>query len=154
MKNSSNDASLSESITVLDWDKEILATNDWNELQKVLSDLPQRVDPPNTIVNVVHPIAGTLSIGIAGMGDNDNPEVGEPLACINYTSASNEPPYLSVVGEPSILPKNSNVIVFRYEQQWTEIPRRNCIAISKMVNVVKYFVINGGLPAWVAWEEI
>ena len=142
-------------ITIIDWDRELLSTERWSELEKCIRQLPQIAHTPNTIVDVLHPEAGTLSIGVAGECDSDNSTLSEPVACVNYVNAAKAPPYLSVVGDSTMSVESDGLVVFRYEQgSWTELPRRNCVSLSKMREIVKHFAFTARLPEWTAWEEL
>jgi len=140
---------------LLDWDRTLAAVDTWDQLKEALLSAPQRAATPNTIVDLVSPQGDTLSIGIAGPLDRDNPGMTEPLACLNFTRASRNPPYLTVVGNPALTYENGGVVVFRYEEgTWTEILRRNCVSIEVMLEIVKHFFLTGSLPNWIPWEEV
>jgi hypothetical protein len=155
MDENTTNASLPVPITVLDWDRELLSTQRWNEIEGLLVNLNSAAEPPNAIVDIIHPTCGTLSVGVAGLGDHDNVALTEPLACVNHTPASRNPPYLSIVGDRELPALSGGVVIFRYERgTWTEIPRRNCVSIVFMVEVVKHFCFHGNLSGSVDWEEI
>src|SRR5204863_4309571 len=103
------------------------------------SAIPQRAGSPNAIVNLVASNGNTLSIGIAGQGDGDNPGLQEPLASVEFDLASQDPPYLVVVGDPWLTLEDGGVVVFRFEGQWTEVLRRNCVPVDVMLRIVKHF---------------
>jgi Immunity protein Imm1 len=141
--------------TLLDWDRELTVTASWAQLEQALLSLPQTAFTPNTIANLVSPAQDTLSIGIAGLNDADNPSLAQPLACVNFTDRTNNPPYLSIVNGERSTHDSTDIIVFRYEQgTWTEIPARNCVPVEVMLRVAKHFFVNGTLPDWVGWEEV
>lgn len=141
-------------VTLMDWNKELLKTDDWTQVEETVSHLPSMASTPNEIVNLIHPTGGTLSVGIAGMGDSDNPQLSEPLACANHTPASSEPPYKSIVGDKE-LRSETGVVVFRYEKgTWTEIPRRNCVDLESLLQAVHHFCFSGDLDERFDWEEI
>lgn len=140
---------------LLDWDRTVVVAGAWDQLKEVLLNAPRKASIPNTIVDLISPHGDVLSIGIAGPLDRDNPGLSEPLACLNFTAASRNPPYLTAVGDPSLSRENGGAIVFRYEEgTWTEIPRRNCVPVETMLRVAKHFFHNGSLPNWITWEEV
>jgi hypothetical protein len=140
--------------TLLDWNRELMVTKSWAELEQALLDLPRTAFTPNTIANLVSPAQDTLSIGIAGLNDADNPSLKQPNACVNFMNETRNPPYLSIVNGQRSAHDCTDIVVFRYEQgTWTEIPARNCVPVEVMLRVVKHFFFNGALPDWVAWEE-
>ena len=146
--------------TTKDWklrdSTRVLCTPDsWDQLRDALVNLPQTAYTPNTIVDLVSPKGDTLSIGIAGPSDKDNPGLSQPLACLNFVDASRNPPYLAVVGDPTLTFELGGVVVFRYEEgTWTEILRRNCVPVEKVLEVAKHFFESGSLPDWITWEEV
>jgi hypothetical protein len=123
-------------------------------LESALLGLPRWASVPNAIAILVAPSGETFSIGIAGRGDEDNPGLEQPLACVEYNRASQDPPYLVPVGDPALTFENGGVVVFRFGGQWTEVLRRNCVAIDVMTRIVNDFVTTGELPTWIAWEEV
>lgn len=139
---------------VMDGDRTSAVVDTWDQLREVLLTGPKRALCPNTIVDLVSPRGDTLSLGIAGPLDRDNPGMTEPLACLNFTGASLNPPYLTAVGDPSLTYEKGGVVVFRYGGEWTEILRRNCVPVEKMLEVVKHFFLTGSLPIWIPWEEV
>lgn len=140
---------------LVDGDQTLAVVDSWEQLEEALRSVPQKAFTPNTIVDLFTPQGDTLSIGVAGPRDRDNPGIGEPLACINFTAASRNPPYLTVVGDPLLSYENGGVTVFRYEEgTWTEILRRNCVPVEVMLRVVKHFFLTGSLPDWIPWEEV
>lgn len=127
----------------------------WDQLREVLVNLPKRARTPNTIVDLVSPKGDTLSVGIAGPSDKDNPGLTQQVACMNFVNASRNPPYLTAVGDASLTFESGGVVVFRYEEgTWTEILRRNCVPVEKMLEVVQFFYETGLLPDWMGWEEV
>lgn len=142
-------------ITVLDWDKELLCSDDWSIVNSVLTNLPKIASLPNAIVDIIHPNAGRLSIGVAGAGDADNSPLEAPAACINHMPASGNPPYLSIVRSASEPEDSSKILVFRYEGgTWTEIPMRNSVPTASMLNIARHFCYCGSLADWCEWEEV
>jgi hypothetical protein len=146
-------ARTAESWTLLDFDRELAVERTWECLEKALLSIPTRASAPNAIATLVAPNGNTLSIGIAGQGDQDNPDLRQPLATIEYNHASQDPPYLVVIGDPSLTCENGEIVVFRFEGQWTEILQRNCVPVGVMIQVVKHYFDTGTLPEWIAWEQ-
>jgi hypothetical protein len=140
--------------TLLDFDRELAVVDDWGSLEVALRSLPETASAPNAIATLASPRGDTLSIGIAGQGDKDNPGVESPLASVEYNQASGDPPYLVPVGDSSLPIESRDVAVFRFEGQWTEIPRRNCVTVDLMLRIAKDFFTTGNLPGWLAWEEV
>lgn len=124
------------------------------ELARLIRDLPISGTTPNRIVDLESPSGNTLSLGIAGINDPDNPGLREPIACVHFTQASLDPPYLTPVGDASLTYEDGGVIVFRYEGSWTEILRRNCVPVEAMIRIAEHFFRHGILPDWVSWEEV
>lgn len=121
----------------------------------VIRNLPSRVNPPNTIVDIHSPSGAMLSVGIALPRTDDNPELTVPLAYANYTRPDRMPPYLAVVGDPDLTFQNGGVVVFRYEEgTWTEALRRNCVPLETLYAIVDHFAQHDSLPQWIPWEQI
>ena len=139
---------------LLDFDQEMATATTWEDIESALLAIPKRASSPNAIVTLVAPNGDTLSIGIASPLDGDNPGLEEPLACVEFNQASQEPPYLVVVGDPSLTAENGGVVVFRFEGQWTEVLRRNCVPVDVMLQIAKHFFLTGTLPDWIDWEQI
>ena len=139
--------------TLLDFDRELAVVDDWEGLEAALRSLPEKAGDPNAIATLASPRGDTLSIGIAGRGDGDNPGLDHPLASVEYNQASGDPPYLVPVGNPATTAEEGGVAVFRFEGQWTEIPRRNCVPVDVMLRIARDFFATGKIPDWIAWEE-
>ena len=139
---------------LLDFDQEMATALTWEDIESALLAIPKRASSPNAIVTLVAPNGDTLSIGIASRLDADNPGLDQPLACVEFNQASQEPPYLVVVGDPSLTAENGGVVVFRFEGQWTEILRRNCVTVNVMPQIARHFFLTGTLPDWIDWEQI
>jgi Immunity protein Imm1 len=122
-------------------------------LKRLIETLPTSGTTPNRIVGLEAPNGDNLSIGIAS-SSADNPSLMEPLAYIQYTNASLDPPYLVPVGDAALSFENGGVVVFRYEGSWTEILKRNCVPIDMMLRIALHFYRKGSLPEWIAWEEV
>ena len=140
--------------TLLEGDRELAVATGWDGLEAALRDLPDRVSPPNAIATLVAPNSDTLSIGIAGPRDGDNLGLDQALASVEFNRASMDPPYLVVVGDSSLTFENGGVVVFRFAGEWTEILRRNCVPVERMLDIVKYFVDEMALPEWIKWEQV
>jgi hypothetical protein len=155
LNQSQANVSIGKQWTLLDGDRTLAVGETWEQLEQALSTVPQKAYSPNTIVDLVSSQGDTLSIGVAGSSDRDNPELAAPLACLNYMGASCNPPYLTVIGDPSLSYENGGVVIFRYEEgTWTEILRRNCVPVDVMLRIAKHFFLTGSLPDWIAWEEV
>jgi len=140
---------------LLDWDRELLKTNSWQELECLIRRLPTHASCSNAICNLVSPLGHTLSFGIALSNTKDNPSLSTPMACVNYQSSSGDPPYLAVVGNDTLDLASAGVVVFRYENgEWTEVSSRNCVSVETLLRVVRYFFDCQLLPDWIAWEEV
>ena len=138
-----------------DADRLLGVADTWEQLQQSVLSAPQRAFTPNTIIDLTMPQGDTLSIGVAGPHDNDNPGISKPLCCLNFTDSSRNPPYLAIVGDASLTYETGGVVVFRYEDgAWTEILRRNCVPVETMLQVVKHAFDTGCLPTWIQWDEI
>ena len=154
-KTSQSDTKIAAQWQLLDGDRTLAVVDTWEQLEEALASVPRKAFSPNTIVDLASPQGDTLSIGVAGPRDRDNPGMTEPLACLNFTAASRDPPCLTAVGDPSLSYENGGVVVFRYEQgTWTEILRRNCVPVETMVRVAKHFFLTGSLPNWISWEQV
>ena len=143
-----------DSWTLLDFDRELAVETTWVGLEDALRTIPEKAASPNAIVTLVAPNGDTLSVGIAGRGDHDNPDLRQHLATVEFNQASQDPPYLVVVGDPTLTFENGGVVVFRFEGQWTEILQRNCVPVDVMIEVAKHFFHAGRLPEWITWEEV
>ena len=93
---------VSQKWTLLDGDRELAVSNTWEHLEEALFNFPKRAFTPNTIVDFISPQGDILSFGIAGNGDDDNPGLAEPLACVNYVDRTQNPPYLTVVDNSAL----------------------------------------------------
>lgn len=140
--------------TLLEGDREVAVSDRWEVLESALRDLPSRVSPPNAIVSLVAPTGNILWIGIAGPLDGDNLGLDQPLARVEFNQATLDPPYLVVVGDSSLTFENGGVVVFRYAEEWTEILRRNCVPVEKMLEIARFFVAEMALPGWIEWEQL
>ena len=145
---------LAESWTLLDTDRELAVADTWEGLEAALLASPGRADAPNAIVTLVAPGGDTLSVGIAGPADGENPGLTQPLASVEYNRASQDPPYLVVVGDASLTYEHGGVAVFRDAGQWTEVLRRNCVPVDVMLRIAGFFFETGALPSWIAWEQV
>jgi len=152
--NSKAGLNVAESWTLLDGEEEMARVGSWDDLRAVLIDYPERAGTPNSIVSLVAPSGATLSIGVAGPSDGDNPGLAAPLASLEYANASHDPPYLVPVGDASLTFENGGVAVFRSGGQWTEILIRNCIPREVMLKVANHFFLEGTLPIWLTWEQV
>ncbi len=139
---------------LLDYDRKLAVADDWDDLEAALRALPETASAPNAIATLVSPLGDTLSIGIAGRGDRDNPGLTEPLASVEHNPKSGDPPYLVVVGDPALTFESGGVVVFRFGGQWTEILRRNCVPVDVMLRIARDFFTTGHLSDWIAWEEV
>jgi hypothetical protein len=97
---------------LLDFDRGLATASTWEGIESALLAIPERASSPNAIATLVAPNGDTLSIGIASPLDGDNPGLDRPLSCVEFNQASQEPPYLVVVGDPSLTAKNGGVVVF------------------------------------------
>jgi hypothetical protein len=145
---------VADSWTLLYGGQERAVGSTWEGLEAALAAIPQRAGAPNAIVTLVAPNGNTLSIGIAGQGDGDNPDLQKPLASVEFDLASQNPPYLVVVGDSSLTYENGGVLVFRFEGEWTEHLRRNCVSVDIMLRIVEHFVQTGERPDWIPWEPV
>jgi hypothetical protein len=143
-----------ESWELLDFDRRMATASTWEGIESALRAIPERASSPNAIATLVAPNGDTLSIGIASPRDGDNPGLDRPVACVEFNRASQDPPYLAVVGDPSLTAEDMGVVVFRFEGQWTEILRRNCVPVDVMLQIAKHFFLTGTLPDWIDWEPV
>jgi Immunity protein Imm1 len=139
---------------LLDFDHEMATATTWEDIESALLAIPERASAPNAIATLVAPNGDTLSIGIASPLDGDNPGLDQPLACVEFNQASQEPPYLVVVGDSSLTAENGGVVVFRFEGQWTEVLRRNCVPVDVMLQITRHFFLTGAVPDWIDWEQV
>ncbi len=127
---------------VLDWDRELARIESEEDLERTLRNVPAMASSPNAIVNIWSPSGDTLSVGISG-----------DSACMNFTDSSGDGPYYKVLGHSELSDENG-VVVFRYEGEWTEIPRRNCVPVDVMIKGAREFYRTGDLPESLEWEEV
>ena len=139
---------------LLDFDRGIATASTREGIESALLAIPERASSPNAIATLVAPDGETLSVGIAGPADGDNPGLDRPLACVEYNRASQDPPYLVPVGDPSLSADHGGVAVFRFEGQWTEVLRRNCVPVDVMLQIARHFFLTGTLPDWIDWEPV
>jgi Immunity protein Imm1 len=139
---------------LLDFDQRMATASTWEGIESALLAIPERASSPNAIATLVAPNGDTLSIGIASPLDGDNPGLDRPLACVEFNQASQDPPYLVVIGDPSLTAEDGGVVVFRFEGQWTEVLRRNCVTVDVMLQIAKHFFLTGTLPDWIDWEQV
>lgn len=139
---------------LLEGAKELVAPTSWRELDHVIRRLPEIASTPNAICTLASPSGQTLSVGIAMPFDKDNPSLDTALASVTYEATSGDPPYLTVLGDDSLTFENGGVIVFRFEGEWTEMLRRNCVPVETMHRIVKDFFETEALPDWIEWEEV
>jgi Immunity protein Imm1 len=139
---------------LFDWERPLAIIDSEETLALAINSLADDVETPNRIVDLESPSGDKLSIGIAGPKDGDNTTLTQSVACVNFTDASLDPPYLTVVGDAKLSYENGGVVVFRYEGQWTEILRRNCVPLDVMLRIAQHFYATGTLPEWIAWEEV
>lgn len=137
---------------LIDSNGKLAEIDSWDKLKQVILSIPDQSPTANAIVNLFSPHGDTLSIGIAGPDDRDNPQLTERLACVNFTSETL--PNRVVLGNAALTFENGGVIVFRFEGTWTEILRRNCVPIETMLKIVQHFYKNGELPGWIEWEPV
>ncbi len=128
--------------------------SDWESLRNALLDLPKTATTPNGIVTLVATDGTTLSIGIAGAGDNDNPGLSTTLATVDYTPASGDPPYLVPVQDASVSYEKGGVVVFRADGQWTEVLRRHCVPVAVMLKIAEEFYYSQMLWEGIEWEQV
>jgi hypothetical protein len=139
---------------LIDGTTEIAKTTKWFDLEEVISRLPEVASTPNALCTLVSPSGKTLSVGVALPGHRDNPTLDTPVASVTYEASSGELPYLIVLGDDALTYESGGVIVFRFEGEWTEILRRNCVAVETMLRIVKDFFETETLPQWIEWEEV
>jgi Immunity protein Imm1 len=139
---------------LLDFDRRMATAMTWEGIESALRAIPEAASSPNAIATLVAPNGDTLSIGIASRLDGDNPGLDRPLACVEFNQASQDPPYLVPVGDPTPAAEHGNAVVIRFEGQWTEVPRRNCLPVDVMLQIVKHFFLTGTLPDWIDWEQV
>jgi Immunity protein Imm1 len=140
--------------TLQDWEGFSPSIASAVDLETAIRNLAKTGTTPNRIVDLESPSGAKLSVGIASAQDGDNPGVKEPLACVQVTAASLDPPYVTVIGDPELDFEKGGVVVFRYDGSWTEILRRNCVPVDVMVRIAHHFYANGNLPDWIGWEEV
>lgn len=139
---------------LIDGARELAAPNNWADLDMVIAQLREIASTPNAICTLVSPSGATLSVGIATRCDRDNVGLDMPLASVTYEEASGVLPYLTILGDESLTYENGGVIVFRFEGEWTEILRRNCVPVETMRRVVRDFFETGAVPTCCMWEEV
>lgn len=136
---------------VIDWNKELVSTSAWQILEAKLRDIPSLARTPNTICDLISPNGHVLSIGFAQPRSSDNPSLENVVACVNYQLPSGDPPYSTVKGHYD----SSLIVVFRSEDnQWTEIPLKNCVSPSFAIDIAKRFFESETLPDVVDWQEL
>ena len=140
--------------SLLESGRELAEGTGWDDLEGSLRTVPCQASVPNGIAVLRTPTGDTFSIGIAEARGEDNPGLDEELASIEYNGADQEPPYLVVVGDPSMTLQDGGVVVFRFEGDWTEVLRRNCVPVEKMLAIVRHFFEENALPDWIGWEQV
>ena len=154
VQSSRDKGSRAQKWTLLDWKRPSIVVDSDEHLASELKSLPESGLAPNRIVELESPGGDRLSMGIAGPTDTDNPTLQNQVACLNFTNASHDPPYLTAVGDSNLTFENGGVVVFRFDDQWTEILRRNCVPVDVMIRAAQHFYRTGTLPNWIEWEEV
>ncbi len=84
----------------------------------------------------------------APSGDGLTIGVGGPLAYIEYTQASGDPPYLAAQGDSNSW---DDVVEFDAGGTATEIPLAFCIPIQKAITIATHFFTHRSIPGDVEW---
>jgi hypothetical protein len=93
------------------------------------------------IVELTAENGATLSAGL-----------GRAESVVDYVPSSLDPPYFQSVGT-----KDSNsdeTIMFRYQGDWSEFPRRSAVAVNEARNALRQFLRTGTLPSNLDWKEV
>jgi Immunity protein Imm1 len=136
-----------------DWERPYTKIDSDETLERLIRELPESGATPNRIADLESPSGHKLSIGIASRKDGNNPSLSQPLACVQITGASLDPPYLIPIGDASLNLENGGVAVFFYDGSWTEVLQRNCVPIDVAIRIALHFYRTEAVPDWIAWEE-
>jgi len=119
---------------------EISEIHSVNDLENVLRNIHKYVDVDNPILELASPNGDGLIIGIF-----------HNIGFLDYIDSSKNPPYYASVGNRALTFKDGFEIFNCGEA--TEIPRRNCIDLNTLIEVVKEFYHTGKLSESIEWEE-
>lgn len=110
------------------------------KLNSLLAEIHEKeLSGSSVIVEVVHPVSGSLSIGL-----------GKEKTVLNYVSISGNPPYFISVGDSNL----EGTEVFYYYGDWSEYLCRNLVSLQLGLEVVEHFFLTGELSEKVIWEEV
>jgi hypothetical protein len=106
----------------------------------------------NSVGILIAPDGQHLNLGRSNVM-NDYTVLPQELGYVEHCPADGNPPYLAPVEDPSIS-IGDGILVFRYADELSEIPRRYCVELSKMKEIVRHFMATNRLPDWIMWEQI
>jgi hypothetical protein len=95
-----------------------------------------------SIIDLESPSGKVMSFGVVGN-----------RACVNFMHDPEEPPYFTVVGDPT-LTDTDGVVAFRYGGDESEILLRNCIRPEQVPPLVREFFETDAQPTSIEWEEV
>jgi hypothetical protein len=122
-------------------DLEIASIYSETELAGKLAEIRDHFNPPNPLIELTHSNGNILVLGISSR-----------RCYVDYVEASLSPPYFSSLGNAN-LSRTEGFVRFRVDNQYTKIPKRNCITFSKMVLVARAFLESGVRPEQlIEWE--
>lgn len=113
------------------------------ELQESLDSLQREYSLAQepVLAEIEAPTGDSLAIGL-----------GRDWSMLNFVPASHEPPYFTSVGG-EFTEELSSGQVFRFGDEWTEIPCRNLIPLSSARDAASTFFETNSRPPLVEWEE-
>jgi hypothetical protein len=74
------------------------------------------------------------------------------LGCVQYAPGDGQPPYWVAIGDPDA--DADEHVNFLAGGTQTPIPRRSCMPVEKVVQIVRHFLETGERWPDVEWEEI
>lgn len=109
------------------------------ELQEILDSLHLQFStaPEPVLAEIEGPTGDSLAIGL-----------GRELSVLNFISASREPPYFTSVGSQA---PTGEVAVFRFGDEWTEIPAEHLIPVDVAREAAYLFFETLSRPDSVEW---
>lgn len=112
------------------------------ELENVLDDLHSQFlqEPEPVLAEIEAPNGDSLAIGL-----------GREWSVLNFIGASREPPYFTSLGDSELIAEK--VAVFRFGDDWTEIPSEHLIPTSIARDAVRDFFQTSKMPGGIQWSQ-
>lgn len=122
---------------------EIASITSVEELEEILVRIRKSFDPPNPVLELVHPNGQVLALAISKTG-----------CFLNYLDTSEPLTSYSSVGDRTLSSKNGSVdFMMPPDGPVSPIPRRNIITFEDLLNVARSFYVSGVRPeSIVKWE--